>query len=208
VQVVPGAPVRFQSTGRNVDRTERVVDLVPFYRLHRREYALYWDLYSTDSWNKKLAEVAVKAEHQKRLEAATISFVQPGDAQKEKVFNQQGEETTADPSGGQPARRAKKWFSFDLPIEASTPMILIVTYHPEERTKRSFEILVDGKRIGEQIIERWLPGSAAGQFFDVEYKIPAALSSRQKVTVRFQATGGLEVGAVYGVRIVRADAER
>jgi hypothetical protein len=88
-------------------------------------------------------------------------------------------------------------------------MTLLVTYHPEERSKRSFEILVDGKRIGEQIIERWAPGSAAGQYFDVEYKIPAALlTGKQKVTVRFQATGGLEVGAVYGVRVVRADAER
>ena len=88
-------------------------------------------------------------------------------------------------------------------------MILMVTYHPEERTKRSFEILVDGQRIGEQTIERWLPGSAAGQFFDVEYKVPAALlTGKQKVTVRFQATGGNEVAAVYGLRLVRADAER
>ena len=209
VQIVPGAPVRFQSTGRNVDRTERIVDLVPFYRLHRRDYALYWDLYTPGSWSDKLAELAVKAEHQKRLDAATISFVQPGDAQKEKVFNQQGEETTADPFGGRTSRRAKRWFSFDLPIDASRPMILMVTYHPEERTKRSFEILVDGQRIGEQTIERWLPGSAAGQFFDVEYKVPAALlTGKQKITVRFQATGGNEVAAVYGLRLVRADAER
>jgi uncharacterized protein len=209
VQMVPGATVRFQSTARKFDRTERIIDLVPFYRLHRRDYALYWDLYSSDSWNKKLAEVAAKAEHQKRLEAATVSFVQPGDAQKEKVFNQQGEETTADRLEGRTSRRAKKWFSYDLPIDASRPMILMVTYHPEERAKRSFEILVDGQRIGEQTIARFPPGSAAGQYFDVEYKMPAALlTGKQKVTVRFQATGGLEVGAVYAVRIVRADAPR
>jgi len=54
-----------------------------------------------------------------------------------------------------------------------------------------------------------LPGSAAGQFFDVEYKIPAALlTGKQKITVRFQGTGGNEVAAVYGLRLVRADAER
>jgi hypothetical protein len=209
VQTVPGAPVRFQSAGRNVDGAERVVNLVPFYRLHRREYALYWDLYTPESWSDKLAELTAKAEHQKRLEAATISFVQPGDARKEKAFNQQGEETTADLFDGRTLRRAKKWFSFDLAIDNARPMTLMVTYHPEERTKRSFEILVDGQRIGEQTIARFPPGSAAGQFFDVDYKIPAAaLTGKQKVTVRFQATGGLEVGAVYGVRMVRADAER
>lgn len=206
---VPGSPGQFQSDGKNVDGVERVVDLVPFYRLHRREYALYWDLYTNDGWNKKLADVAAEAERQRRLEAATITFVQSGDAAKEKEFNQQGEETTADRMAGRTSRRAKKWFSFDLPIEASRAMILMVTYHPEERTKRTFEILVDGQRIGEQTIERSVPGSAAGKFFDVEYRLPAdVLNGKQKITVRFQAIGGLEVAAIYGVRIVRADAER
>ena len=31
---------------------------------------------------------------------------------------------------------------------------LVVTYHPEERTKRTFEVLVDGQRIGNETIER------------------------------------------------------
>ncbi len=209
VQIVPGSVARFQSTGKNVDGGEKVVDLVPFYRLHRREYALYWDLYTADGWSKKLAEVAAEAARQQRLEAATITFVQTGDAAKEKQFNQQGEETTADRMAGRTSRRAKKWFSFDLPIEASRAMILMVTYHPEERSKRTFEILIDGQRIGEQMMERSVPGSAAGKFFDVEYKIPVELvAGKQKVTVRFQATGGLEVAAVYGVRIVRVDAPR
>ncbi len=209
VQIVPGSPARFQSAGKNVDGGERVVDLVPFYRLHRREYALYWDLYSTDSWNKRLAEVAAEAERQRRLDAATIAFVQTGDVTKEKQFNQQGEETTTDRMAGRTSRRAKKWFSLDLPIDQSRPIILMVTYHPEERTKRMFEILVDGQRIGEQTIERFPPGSAAGKFFEVEYKIPAELlTGKQKITVRFQAVGSNEVAAVYGVRIVRADAER
>ena len=209
VQVVPGAPVRFQSAGRNVDGTERVVDLVPFYRLHRREYALYWDLYSTDSWNKRLAEVAAEAEHQKGSKPPPSVSSNPGMLRRKKLSISRAKIRLPIVLAGHSSRRAKKWFSFDLPIEASRPMILLVTYQPEERTKRSFEILVDGQRIGEQIIERSVPGSAAGDFFDVEYKIPAALlTGKQKVTVRFQATGGLEVGAVYGVRIVRADAER
>ena len=209
LQPVPGAPGQFRSAGKSPEGGPQVVDLVPFYRLHRREYALYWDLYTADSWNQKLAEFAAATERQRRLEAATISYVPAGDAAKEKQFNQQGEDTTDDRFAVRTARRAKKWFSFDLPIDASHPIVLLVTYHPEERTKRSFEILVDGQRIGEQTIERFPPGSAAGHFFDVEYKIPVELlTGKQKVTVRFQATGGLEVAAVYGVRVVRADAQR
>ena len=205
---VPGMPGQFRSEGRNVGGDEREVNLIPFYRLHRREYALYWDLFTADGWNQKLAEVAAATERQRRLEAATISYVQAGDAAKEKQFNQQGEDTSVDRLAGRTARRAKKWFSFDLPSDASHPVVLLVTYHSEERTKRSFEILVDGQRIGEQTIERFPPGSAAGHFFDVEYKIPGELLTGKQVTVRFQATSGLEVAAVYGVRIVRTDVSR
>ena len=49
---------------------------------------------------------------------------------------------------------------------------------------------------------------SAGQsdrlFYDVDYKIPAELvKDKQKVTVRFQATGGNETATVFGLRIVR-----
>ena len=46
-------------------------------------------------------------------------------------------------------------------------------------------------------------------FFDLEYPLPADLvKGKPKVTVRFQATGGNELAAVYGIRTVRANAER
>jgi hypothetical protein len=110
---------------------------------------------------------------------------------------------------GRPGRRGRKWFSFDLPVDRSPAMILLVTYHTEERSKRTFDILVDGQRVGEQTIERNQPGSAVGHFFEVEYKIPADLvKDKTKTTIRFNATGGNEIGAVYGIRVVRADAKR
>lgn len=210
LQPVAEKPGSFRSNGgRIADGGVKEVDLAPFYRLHRREYAVYWDLYSVDGWNKKLLENATAAVREGRLANATVSFIRPGDAQKEKEFNQQGEETSADRMYGRTSRRAKKWFSFDLPVNVAHALILLVTYHTEERTKRTFDILIDGQLIGQQTIERFPPGSAAGRFFDVEYKIPAELvTGKQKVTVRFNATGGNEVGAVYGIRFVRADAER
>ena len=52
-------------------------------------------------------------------------------------------------------------------------------------------------------------GSATGSFFDVEYRIPAAVvKDKKKVTVRFQATGNNEIAAVYGVRLIRVDPTR
>lgn len=96
-----------------------------------------------------------------------------------------------------------------MPIDATHPVGLILTYHSEERAKRAFEIFVDGRRVGEQTIERSPPGSAAGKFFDVEIKLPADLiKDKKKVTIRFQSVGTTEIAAVYGVRMIREDAER
>ena len=135
-----------------------------------------------------------------------MAFVQPGDPEKEKQFNQQGEETAPDRILGRAGRRARKWFSFDLPVETGKSMALVLTYNPEERTKRSFEILVDGRRVGEGMIERYPPGSVTGKFYDLDYKLPAELvKDKQKVTVRFQASGGNETATIFGVRMVRAE---
>src|SRR6185436_16403418 len=116
------------------------------------------------------AEITAEEAKQRKLEAATIAFVQPGNPESEKAFNQQGEESAVDRAMGRTARRAKKWFSFDLPVESARSGLL-VTYFTEERAKRSVEILLEGQRLGAQTIERYPPGSASGHFFDVEYKI-------------------------------------
>jgi DUF1680 family protein len=209
LQPVADQPGNFSVQGRLLEGGTREVTLMPFYRLHRREYAIYWDTYTAEEWLKKSAAFAEEQKRQAQLEAATIAFVQPGDAQKEKAFNQQGEDTTQDRFLGRTARRGKKWFAYDLPVDASHPLALVITYHSEERSKRTFEILADGYRIGEQVIERSPPGSAEGKFFDVEYKLPAEhLTGKNKITVRFAAKGGNEIAAVYGVRMIRADAER
>jgi len=199
---VAGKPGHFRTDG--VGR-ESDVDFVPFYRLHRRTYGVYWDLFTPAEWDKRAAEIAAERQRQRKLEAATVAFVQPGEMQPERDFNYQGEDSSPDRVMGRPGRRGTKWFSFDLPVEPARPMALVVTYYTDEWRKRTFDILVEGQRIGEQTIEKGGPV----RFFDVEYAIPAELvKDRQKVTVRFQATNENEIAAVFGIRMIRADAER
>jgi hypothetical protein len=200
---------RTVGVGHVPDGSEKELEFVPFYRLHRRTYGIYFDLYSNDSWNRKLEELAAEKIKQQRIEAATIGFIQPGDAEKEKSFNQQGEETNQDRAAGRPGRRGKKWFSYDMPVDSTKPVSLVVTYNTDERGKRAVEIFVDGQRVGEQSIDRSPPGSATGRFFDVHYRLPAELvKDKKKVTVKFQASGGNETATVFGVRTVHADADR
>ena len=203
---VPAKPGDFRSEG--VGR-ERDIEFVPFYRLHRRTYSIYWDLLTPADWEKRTADIAAEKERQRKLEAATVSFVQPGEPDREKEFNQQGEDTSPTRVAGRAGRRSGKWFSFDLPVSPTGEMKLLVTYHTEERANRSLEILIDGVRVGQQAIERYRPGSSSGRFFDVEYTIPAELvKGKQRVTVRFQATGGNETAAIYSLRVIRANGTR
>jgi len=197
---IDGRPGCFRTDG--VGR-ESDVELVPFYRLHRRTYAIYWDLFTPPEWEKKAQELAAEQERQHKLELATVAFAQPGEMQPERDFNEQGEETTPERIQGRPARRGRKWFSFDLPVDATHPAALVVTYYSDEWRKRTFDILVEGKRVGEQVVEK----KGEPHFFDVEYPIPSDLmQGRQKVTVRFEATDGNEIAAVFGLRMIRVDA--
>jgi hypothetical protein len=109
---------------------------------------------------------------------------------------------------GHYGRSATKWFSFDLPVEGGHPLALIVTYSNENRGPSACDVLVDGKKIGEQTGPRRSPEQET-RFFDVEYKIPADwVADKKKVTVRFEASNGRSTPSVFGIRIVRADAER
>jgi hypothetical protein len=208
---VPGQPGVFRSEG--VGRPEDVT-FKPFYQLPERTYGIYWDLFTPAEWEKKSAELAAERERQHQLELATVAFVQPGEMQTERDFNEQGEESEPDRIMGRPARRGRNWFSFDLPVlqssataeggpvETNHTLALVVTYYSDEWRKRTFDVLVDGQRVGEQVVEK----NGSPHFFDAEYPVPAeAVRGKQKITVRFQATQGNEIAAVFGIRLVRAD---
>jgi hypothetical protein len=202
---VAGKPGSFRSEGVGRDRE---VDFVPFYALHRRTYAAYWDLYTPADWDTREASIRAAQEKQRKLEAATAGFAQPGQMQAERDANYQGENASVVQANGRYGRRGTNWFSLDVAVDASQPMTLIVTYAGDERATRTFDILVDAVKVASQTVERRSPERNIG-FFDVEYKLaPELLKGKQKITVRFQATGGNEIAAVYGVRVVRANAER
>jgi DUF1680 family protein len=184
------------------------VDLVPFYRLHRRTYGLYFDLLTEPEWEEKKAEYAAELERLRKLEKVTIAYAQPGEMQSESDFNYQGsEDSRVTRVAGRAGRRGGSWMSFGLPVEPDHPMALVVTYNGSEqrRGRAEFNILVEGERIGRQEVTE----SSPKRFFDVEYSIPASLvRSKKKVTVRLQATEGNSIASVFGIRMIRTDAKR
>jgi hypothetical protein len=203
IKPAPGRPGEFRTEGALEGRD---LPLVPFYRLHRRVYAAYFDLFTPAEWEKQAAAMAAERQRQQQLERATVAFVRPGEAQAERDYKMQGEETSVfvEPISGRRGRRGRKWFAFEVPVErepVAKSLSLVITYHTDQPRARSFEILVDGTRVAEQT----LPPSGASRFLDVEYPLPpAVLDGKPQVTVRFQAAEGREIAAVYGIRLVHA----
>jgi DUF1680 family protein len=195
---------RFRTAGVGRDRE---VELTPFYRLHRRRYSAYWDLFTPSQFAERQTEIAAERERVRKLEAATVAFFQPGQMQAERDVNFEGEETYAINESNREGRVGRDWFSFDLPVDSNAPMALVVTYYSGRRPREpKFNILIGDKPIAtDETVKRDSPA----KFYDVEYPVPSELvADKEKVTVRFETTDGNSIGPVFGVRMIRAGAER
>jgi hypothetical protein len=197
IKPVEGQPLRF----RTVDAGRpREVTLSAFYGMHNRRYSVYWDLITPEQWAQRQEAFRAENERLRKLEAATIDFVQPGNSQQERDHNLQGEKTRSGGETEQTWRHAVDggWFSFDLQVKPDQPMALVCTYWGSDAGNRTFDILVDGSAVATQSLNRNKPGA----FFDVTYPIPEELTrGKQKVTVRFRAHAGSTAGGVFGVRM-------
>jgi hypothetical protein len=203
---------RFRSSGTgrepNAMGRARDVDFMPFYKLHRRTYATYWDLFTPAEWETRKSAYVAEAERMRKLEAATVAWLQPGETVFEREFNYQAApDAVPQRILGRPGRRATTWFSYDVPVEPTRPMTLILTYYTGDRrgTPATFDILVDGVLIAEERVERNEPS----RFIDLEHAIPADLvRGKRKVTIRFQATENSQVATIFGLRVIRGIAPR
>jgi DUF1680 family protein len=210
VEPLEGSPMRFRSDGvgrePDADARARDVDLVPFYRLHRRTYSTYWDVFNSQEWELQRAEYAAEAEHQRLLEAATVAYLEPGEAVFEREFNfQGGDDSVTARLDGRPGRSGRGWFSYDLPVEPDHAMTLIVTYNSGDRrgTPASFDILADGNLVQHEEIRLADPP----RFYDVAYPIPAdVVAGKQNITLRFQAAEGSQIATLFGLRMIHGDA--
>jgi len=181
------------------------VALTPFYRTHGRRYSIYFDVITPSELEARANAVAAERERGRRLEAATLGFVQPGEAERERQFNYQSDpgDRAIQRAAGRASRGGSGWFSFDMPVDSSADIAVVVTYLNDlglPPASGKFEILVDGTSIA-----RFEPNGSAVGFYDARYVVPADLSrGKAKITVRFQAGEGGRIAPVFGVRTIRA----
>jgi DUF1680 family protein len=182
------------------------VPLTPFYRTQEKTYSVYFDVLTPVEFEGHVAARAAADGLEKRIEAASVGFIQPGDTNAEQTFGYKSEpaERQSPKTNGRSARGGQGWFSYDLPVDGSTQNDLIVTYYNDLAlpTISNYEILIDGQHVA-----KYSPNHTAGGFWNATYTVPTAMTNgKSKVNVRLQATGNDRIPPVYGIRVVRANA--
>jgi len=183
------------NTGRPRD-----VEMKPFYATYGRRYSIYWDLFNEAGWKARQAEYQSELERTKKIQDATIDFVQPGEMQPERDHNFKGEKTSPGRFKERPNRESRSgWFSYDLKIAGSTHVALVVEYWGGFPGAKTFDILVNDKNIATENISN----KKDGQFILIQYDIPEEICKGvSKITVKFQAQPGNMAGPVFGIRTI------
>jgi hypothetical protein len=175
---------------------------IPNYaRLNRGGGSRVWIVEDPERASAESGRVTLHA--RKELAPRTRDQVLIADADSERAHGLKGERTSSGEFEGQRWRHATDggWFGFDLAVDPEGRSALLCTYWGDDGGGRRFRVVVDGETIANQVLEQSRPG----QFFDVEYAIPEALTrGKAKVAVRFQAEPGATAGGVFDLRIVRA----
>jgi DUF1680 family protein len=182
------------------------VALTPFHRTHRRTYSVYFDVVTPAGFDAMAGAVAAERERVRRLEAATVAFVQPGTADAEQEFSYRSDpaDRQVQRSGGRTGRGGTGWFAYALPVEPTSAMALVVTYLNElglPPATGDFEVQVEGTRVAT-----FAPNADAVGFWEARYEVPASLvGGKARVAVRFQASPNGRIAPVYGVRMIRSN---
>jgi DUF1680 family protein len=195
---VNGLVFRTVATGQPRDVTLR-----PFNEIFYDYYNVYWDVLTPAKYAERKAALQAEAARQAALDARTVDEYRPGEQQSEVDHAQKGEKTSAGEWQYRKLRHAEDggWFSFRVKVRPDEPVELVCIYWGGEIGKRAFDILIEGKVIATQTLNRDKPG----EFFEKTYAIPEELTrGKQTVEVRFQAHPGNFAGGLFGAKILRA----
>lgn len=179
---------------------------VPFHRIYEEQYAVYFPVFSYESWKTQEVTIRADRERQRKREACTVDAVTPGYQQPEVEHKLSYVGSRVSDFQGRKCRESETdgWFSYVLKVVPGTPMTLVVTYWGGEWVRRIFDIEVDGERVATPILRTNQPGD----FFEVSHALPEVLiAGKSQVTVRFAAHPGSAVGRVFALKMMRGSDE-
>lgn len=198
---LPGESLRFRFTPVTPPGQLDGLELIPFFRVHRTRYMLYWP-FSTPGQLETRREIDARREAARlELERRTIDKVAPGEQQPESDHAFSGERTEAGVNFGRHWRHAAGWFGYELNDPNGEAQVLRVDYFGAD-SGRTFYIELNSLRIAEVT----LSGEHGPVFHSVDYVIPSealAASEDGKHSLKFIAAEDSIAGGIYGVRLLR-----
>lgn len=201
VERVAGRELRFTVSEQAGLQGLREAELIPFFRLHRSRYMLYWP-YAAPGENVVRGDATAREEAARMaLEALTIDKVAPGEQQPEAEHDFEGSRTETGVNFGRQWRHASDWFGYHLSDPRDEARYLRVDYWGADRG-RSFTVEVNNVVVAEVT----LTGEHGPTFHSVEYPLsPEVVSAGEdgRHQVRFIADPGSIAGGIYGVRLLR-----
>ena len=198
--VADTAPLTFRTDGLGKPGD---VTLIPLYRLSHQRYNLYWSVYTPEEFAQRQAADAAAAAEERALDTRTVDKLLPGSQQSEVDHGLQGQNSRTGVYNGTTWRDAFDGgeFSFTFKGNLTGPLLLRCTYWGSDAGSREFDIVVDGKVVAMQVLNNDRPG----QFFDVDYPLPAALTQgKSSLTITLRAKPGRIAGGLFGCRLLRA----
>jgi len=203
LQPIKDKPLHFKLNVKVVNPTELILE--PFYQIHDSRYMMYW-LSLTNSGYKSYVDSIASVEKEKlALQKRTIDFVMPGEQQPEVDHAMQTEKSTKGNNLNEFSREARDggFFSYDLATKSATNLSLFVRYWGAEWGTRKFDIYIDDQKlVTEDNTNRW----NQSMFKNVGYAIPdAMIKGKSHLRVKFQSLQGTTAGAVYIIRLVKAN---
>jgi hypothetical protein len=173
-----------------------------FNRLHRHTYSIYCDLFTPVEWETRAAELAAERERQQRLEAATVGYAQPARCRRSVTRTCKARRPNRfDCKAAQDAEAANGSPSTCRLMKPNPWHWWSPTTMTSGRSARSKSL-----RTARGWVSRRIERRGPLRFFDVQYQLPGAVTKgKQKVTIRFQAAKGKEIGTVFGVRMIRLE---
>ncbi len=202
IEPVAGRPLTFRTRGLAHPAD---VTLVPFGQLHDERYTVYWPVFPDESaWRAYGEHLDPNRKLREQLAQGSVDYVLPADADQERAHKQHGERSNTGVFKDRPWRDAADggWFDYArMQVKPGAANKLVVTYWGSDGGGRVFDVIVNGKVLATQTLENNQPG----EFFDVEYPIPAELmAGKDTVAVKFRAHPGRRAGGVFGLRVVAA----
>lgn len=203
LEPVEGNPLHFKLNVKMVNPMD--LTLEPFSQIHDSRYMMYWLALTNDGYQAYVDSLAAIEQAKLAIEKRTVDYVATGEQQPETDHAMQQERSRSGNNQNEFYREAfgGGYFSYDFATNSETNLSLLVRYWGAEWGGRKFNIYIDDEKlVTEDNTGRWNLSALK----DVVYSIPDSMVvGKSSVRIKFEALPGNTAGAVYVVRLLRAE---